>query len=140
MTTNEAVKPDSVGYHCSGECWRSHGSSAELIKWLANISPAVRDWFAYGEWATEEKLGSHALPPMEDIHPTQDFLVMHTVERYMNGAVADDDKKFYETHPTLFKWHGNYYVFQGTHRLTALYLNQATEFTGWILDLDSLAN
>ena len=132
------VKPSSLGFHCDGECWTKLGKAQAVIAHLEAISPARRDWFAYGEWATEETLADHALPPLAQVHPIQDFINVQRVEEYLTGAVEKTGaKQFYETHPTLFKLGGIYYIFQGTHRLAALYAGQASTYRGWLLDLDA---
>lgn len=132
--------PTIVGYHCNGECWKNMGESAQLIRWLENKSPTLRDWFANGDWTTESKSISHKLPPINEIHPIQDYIVIETVENYLfdRRQTEIEPKEFYEIHPTLFKWQNKIFIFQGTHRLVAHYLNADADFTGWFLDLDPL--
>lgn len=134
----DTVLPSIQGFHCDGECWATKGKAEELIKWLEAASPELRDWFAYGEWAQEEPQ-EHPLPPMADIHPIQDFLVLATVERYQATGYlkAARNAKFYETHPVLFRWEGKYFILQGTHRLAAHFRSDPTTFRGWVLDLDA---
>ena len=132
--------PKAAGFHCSGECWREAGMAPALIKALEEASPHLRDWFAYGEWASEESVCSWALPPQDSVHATQDFFNPLQLSRYLMGMKGSPQAKghFYERYPTLLRWQGKYFIFQGTHRLAALYQRGAETYTGWLLDLDKL--
>lgn len=141
MHTDPAVThPSAAGYHCDGECWSECGKSAALIEELGRANAKARDWFAQGDWAVEANLRDWALPPMGEVHPTQDFLVESTVFEYVIAGYTTEKRgqEFFERYPTLFKWHGKWFIFQGTHRLAAHFKSNPTTFYGWKLDLDAI--
>lgn len=130
--------PVLVGFHCPGSCWHDAGGTAGLFAWLESRGYEARDWFVQASW-TEEEPSLIPLPPISDIHPIQDYLVASVVEKYRRSNIpVDGDREAWELHPTLFTWDDKVYVFQGTHRLAAAYMNGAGSFLGWHVDLSSL--
>lgn len=134
-----AVPPTNLGFHCNGECWSERNGIEGLLGALESHSIAKRDWFAASHWANPQTLRSWKLPPKGSIHPLQDYVHMSTVEFYQSHGLKARRKSqaFFEQYPTLFKWQGKYFIFQGTHRLAAAYAMGASHFSGWLLDLDA---
>lgn len=131
------VSPTSLGFHCDGDCWDKHGGINGLFFSLHNTSKELRDWFVNAEW-TENSATHIALPSIGLICPIQAYIVPETVDFYVEGKMLKHDKEFYDIFPTLFLWNEKIHIFQGTHRLAALYQQGENKYRGWFVDLDEM--
>lgn len=127
-------------FHCHGTCWEALGGIVGFHQALWAESAEIATWFADAGWVNEIEPSHHAMPLPEALHSVQGHLIEETVEEYrtLGPLHKANSQKDFEAYPTLFRWHGNVYIFQGTHRIAAL--RGQSSYFGWFVDLDELTS
>lgn len=111
--------------------WRDRGGDVGLVSWLESRYTMKQVMsFVNGELFAGDGVW-FSVDDLVGLNTVQDYVVEDTVIEYASGF------KFSEELPCVFRWDGELFIFQGTHRLSACLLNGVGSRV-WFVDCDLL--
>lgn len=126
-----SVLPVSAYGLSDDSLWRERGGDVGFISWLESRYTMEQVMsFVRGELFTGDGVWFSA-DDLAGLNTVQDYVVEDTVIEYASGF------RFSEELPCVFRWDGELFIFQGTHRLSACLLNSVGSRV-WFVDCDAL--
>jgi hypothetical protein len=116
--------PVYYGFHCNGECWEQEPDFPRY-RWMKD-NPVYQTTL---QW--------HNLPIV--LHPMQDFINSIVFDHYRHGGGPPSNRGG-NKHPAIIKWHGKYFVWNGTHRLAVVMSDGDGYYFGRYYDHDNPEN
>ena len=137
--TNEQVKhpnptllPASFYGLKSDELWAARGGDEALVRFmLLRYSSDIVMKFVNGDLFSEDTVRSFSNDEVRSFNSVQPYVVEEVVVGYSSGTMVASDL------PSVFKWAGKLFIFQGTHRISAALLN-GTGVNAFFVDCDLL--
>jgi hypothetical protein len=114
--------PSYYGFHCDGECYEQDNFPFYRKPKKNPINQATPQW--------------HHIPAV--LHPQQYFLNSIVLDHYRQGGRVA--RKGDGEYPAIIKWHGKYFIYDGTHRLAVAMERGDEEYFGRYYDYDNPEN